>query len=694
MSSEPWKKYQDENWKPEVVPGPWDNYQEVEEAEEEPAPDEADPTSTFSKVFNALGDMASSAAETGYAYLQNHGRTALGNYADEIGAAGRSLYDIATEDQYELRHFDDLYDINKQQIQDHYAETDRNSPIASVVGNVGGAVAGAPAVVAGKYIAQAPGAIQAVGRSVLAGAGEGALLSSGSADIAEETADGSNSVERYLDYGGEILKGSGQGAAGGGAGAVVGTLAGPLFKRVFRSLGRDQKAVAIKDIRDRAVEYGVDADEVIAMLEKNPNLTLADVDVAMRDMARGLGQRNPQAMNEARTTLVERNQQAPARIEEALTEASGVSANRADEIAAEAEAARRELGPGYDEIGEAPVPMGDKLTWQSDGIRYDVVKAGDELVDYLPLGIESSPAQKIIKLMPDEYGAALANYRRATKNPDFDPMKEGFIPGAMIQDMKTAADRTANAVGSSGSQVGAARSVSQTLREIADEYIPGYGPLREEYGRRVMQPEQGLEAARGYFTGGWEKLQDMLSRAEKLTPAGEEAFSAGVVRGANNAVRNVPNAKGTGNYAAPLTRTETAGNRLDAVIPDGQRGQFDEVLDDELAMHTTMSEVTGVGSPTAQNQASSARVGGGRGEIIQQTIDSFISKVSKAESQTEAMKILLDSNLKPDELRAILESPYIGKPMRDEIFKMLSSENAGAAVGGAAGGLLLPEAYN
>ena len=236
--------------------------------------------------------------------------------------------------------------------------------------------------------------------------------------------------------------------------------------------------------------------------------------------------------------------------------------------------------------------------------------------------------------------------------------------------------------------------MSKTLREIADEYIPGYGPLREEYGRRVLQPEQGLEAAKGYFTGGWEKLQDMLSRADKLTPAGEEAFKAGVVRGANNAVRNVPSAKGTGNYAGPLTRTETAGERVAEVIPEARRGQFDEVLDDELTMHTTMSEVTGVGSPTAQNQAASVRLGQGRGEAIQEAINSFINKVNRSESQVEAMKILLDSNLDEQALREILESPYIGKPVREMIDRYLASENAGTAMVGAAGGLLVPEAMN
>lgn len=690
--SKPWEKYQGDQGEAETTSGPWDNYK-TEEPEPDPdTKEEETATSTFSRVLGAVGDAFDYAGETGYAFLNNVGQTALGNYDDEIGAAARSAYDIATSSEFDLGDYGPLYDYNKKQIQGFNDQVDADSPIASVAGNVTGAVAGLPAIAAGKYIAQAPGAISAVGRSLLAGAGEGALLTSGATDMEELNADGSNSVDRYLDYGGAIADGAGWGAAGGTAGGVVGIVAGPIAKRIWRSLGSNQKATAIKEIRDRALEYGIDADEVIKMMNKNPEMTLADVDVAMRDMARGLGQANPQAMNTARGTLVERNRQAPERIGEALEEASGVPLNRADEIAAEAEAVRKELGQQYNEINEASVPMGDKVTWKSDGARYDGVKAGDELADYLPINIESSPAQKIIKLMPEEYNAALANYRRSIKNPDFDPMEEGFIPGQMIQDMKTAADKTAGAATTSGAARGAAQSVSKTLREIADEYIPGYGPLREEYGRRVLQPEQGLEAAKGYFTGGWEKLQDMLSRADKLTPAGEEAFNAGIVRGANNAVRNVPSAKGTGNYAGPLTRTETAGERVAEVIPEARRGQFDEVLDDELTMHTTMSEVTGVGSPTAQNQAASVRLGQGRGEAIQEAINSFINKVNRSESQVESMKILLDSNLDEQALREILESPYIGKPVREMIDRYLGSENAGSAVMGAAGGLLIPEA--
>lgn len=622
------------------------------------AAQEEAPVDTFARVSQTITESAP------YAFFSNWGRTALGNFADEIGAAGRSVYDIATSDEFEMDDYGALYDYNKEQIQDHYAETDAASPIASPVGSVVGTVAGAPGLAAGKYVAQGASAMPVIARSVVAGAGEGALLAAGEAD--ENVAEAA-------------LNGAKWGAAGGGAGAAGGVALGELGKRIWRGLSRDQKVVAEKVIRDRAREYGVDADEVITMYQSNPDLTLADVDVAMRDLARGTGQRNPLAMNEARTTLTERNAGAPERVGVALEEASGVSRGRADEIAAEAGAARKELGPQYNEIDEANVPF----------TKIDT----DSATPHMPIDVPNSPARQIIDLMPEEYNAALANYRRAIKDPTFDPKEAGYIPGAMIQDMKSAADSTIGSGTATGAQRNAANSVKGLLMETADEYIPGYGPLRAEYGSRVLAPESGLEAAEGYMTGNWEKLAGITEEAGKMGDEAAEAFDAGVVRSADRAVRDAPGAKGTQFYGAPLLRNETAGARLDRVIPEGRRSQFDDVLEDERTMHTTMSEVTGVGSPTAQNQAADGRLGrDGLFATVQDVASSFIDKLAKSESQEEMMKILLDSDMDEQALRELLESPYIGKPVREAIDKVLSTHAGNAGMGAAAGAGILSSA--
>lgn len=628
------------------------------------------PVDTFARVSQAITESAP------YAIISNMGRTGLGNFADEIGAAGRSAYDIAASDEYEMSDYGALYNYNKGQIQDHYAEIDSASPIAAPVGSVAGAVTGGPALAAGKFISGATSAIPIIGRSIFAGAGEGALLAAGEADE---------------NIGEAVQTGAKYGAAGGGAGAVVGFALGEIGKRVWRGLSRNQKEVAIKTIRERAREYGVDADEVVKMYQSNPEMTLADVDASMKDMARGLGQRNPEAMNEGRRVLTERNAGAPARIGRELEEATGTPLGRADEIEVEAEAARRELGPSYDEINEAPVPMGDRRTWAGEAAKGERVDGvSDELAPYLPLNTEASPARKIIQLMPEEYNAALTNYRRKIGNPDFDPEVEGYIPGAMIQDMKVAANRTQNSPTASGAAQQGARSVNERLLETADEYIEGYGPLRREYGQRVMAPEEGLDLAGGYFNGGWERLKETMEQAHKLSPEGKEAFDAGVVRAADRAVRDAPGAKGTQFFGAPLLRNETAGQRLDDVIPADKRSLFDEAIEAERTMHTTMSEVTGVGSPTAQNQAANTRLGqDGPISFIQDISSSFIDKLSRSESQTEAMKILLDSGMDEKALRELLDSPYIGKPVRDVIHKMLSTGSGNAAMGAMAGSAAL-----
>lgn len=641
------------------------------EPEEKPvAAKEEAPVETFSRVSKSITESAP------YALFSNWGRTALGNFADEIGAAGRSVYDIATSDEFEMDDYGALYNYNKKQIQDHYAETDAASPIASPVGAVAGTVAGLPGAAVGSYVAKGASTVPVIARSIVGGAGEGALLAAGEADE---------------NVGEAAFSGAKWGAAGGGAGAAAGVALGEIGKRIWRGLSKDQKVVAEKMIRDRAREYGVDADEVIKMYQSNPELTLADVDVAMRDLARGTGQRNPLAMNEARTTLTKRNAGAPERIGVALEEASGVSRGRADEIAAEAQAAREELGPQYNEINESPVPMGDRDTWRSDGVRIDGVDP--ELKPYLPIDSEASPAKRIIALMPEEYNAALANYRRAINDPTFDPETAGHIPGAMIQDMKAAADRTIGSGTASGAQVNAARSVKEALLETADEYIPGYGPLRAEYGARVLAPESGLEAAEGYMTGNWEKLAGITEEAAKMGDEAAEAFDAGVVRAADRAVRDAPGAKGTQFYGAPLLRNETAGARLDRVIPEGRRSQFDDVLEDERTMHTTMGKLTDVGSPTAQNQAADGRLGrDGVMGTVQDIASSFIDKLARSESQEEVMKILLDSDMDEQALRELLESPYIGKPVREAIDKILSTNAGNAGMGAAAGAGLLSSA--
>ena len=670
--SRPWEKYQEESDADAStsIGGPWEKYAQAETPPDETEKADEAPLDTFARVSQAITES------TPYAIISNMGRTGLGNFADEIGAAGRSAYDIATSDEYEMSDYGALYDYNKGQIQDHYAEIDSASPIADHVGSVAGALTGGPALAAGKFISGATSAVPIIARSIFAGAGEGALLAAGEADE---------------NIGEAVQTGAKYGAAGGGAGAIAGVALGEIGKRIWRGLSRNQKEVAIKTIRERAREYGVDADEVIKMYQSNPEMTLADIDVSMQDMARGLGQRNPEAMSEARRILIERNSGAPARIGRELEEATGISLGRADEIEVEAEAARRELSPSYDEINEAPVPMGDRRTWTGDaakGERIDGVP--DELAPYLPINTEASPARKIIQLMPEEYSAALTNYRRKIGDPKFNPEVEGYIPGAMIQDMKVAANKTQNSPTASGAAQQGARSVNDRLLETADEYIEGYGPLRREYGQRVMAPEEGLDLAGGYFNGGWEKLKETMEQARKLSPEAKEAFDAGVVRAADRAARNAPGSKGNQFFAAPLLRNETALERLDDVIPADKRSLFDDSLEAERTMHTTMSKVMGDGSPTAQNQAANTRLGqDGPVSFIQDITKSFIDKLRRSESQTEAMKILLDSGMDEKALRELLDSPYIGKPVRDVIHKMLSTGSGNAAMGAMAGSAAL-----
>jgi hypothetical protein len=182
-----------------------------------------------------------------------------------------------------------------------------------------------------------------------------------------------------------------------------------------------------------------------------------------------------------------------------------------------------------------------------------------------------------------------------------------------------------------------------------------------------------------------------LEQAAKLRPEAKEAFEAGVVRAADRAVRDAPGAKGTQFYGAPLLRNETAGQRLGEVIPDANRGVFDDVLESERTMHTTMSEVTGVGSPTAQNQASAGRLGGdGFVGAVKGVADKFIERLSSAESQKEMMKILLESNMDEKALRELLSSPHVPGSVRDRISKLLGEgAEAGVSAGSAAGAGLL-----
>jgi hypothetical protein len=556
----------------------------------------------------------------------------------------------------------ETYQRAVQSQRENIAQSREQYPNASLAAEFAGGFA-APIPGAG-WIRNAASAPAMAGRLAAVGAGTGAVAGLGEATSMNEAP-------------AKMLQGAGIGAAAGPAFGAAANALGGIGRRGYEMFAQSPLERAQQNIRTRA--QGISPAEIQAGLAaRGPASMLLDVDPSFTRIARGTALTDPNAERIATQALNQRQATAPQRMAGYIENAAQIPpSQQIGAMRADVEAAKQQLGPQYRALENMAVDITPDL-------------------------------QKVLSTprMAAALRKAISNWQ--TKNPGApDPTKVGgVLPADVVQEMKRVVDETINSPTADPADVAAARSIKQALLQYVDPEIPGYQQLREEYGRRVMQPTEGMEIGGGLYSGREDALAETMAGASRLSPEGKAGYRAGALQDALNAVNY---RAGTGDqfYGADIMGGNmlaleramqlTGGDRARAMEMLRRFGVEREFLANRSSVLPSMGSQTaaraqsaGEVSPSAASVLTDAKTGGAA-SVLQSALRGLIGDSPAVAEET--MRILTKSGMTRAEIEQIM-SGYVPPTAYEALQRaapLLQRLSQGSSAAGVSQGALQPQ---